>query len=131
MKILVADDDRVFSQLICAVVREAGHKPIPAFDAMQAMMFAVRAPTPDCIILDLNMPGGAGIETLRKLKKSTKTTHIPVIVISGSTDDGITKQVMELGALTFLGKPLVPEALLVAMRKAFGQEVTTPPGTGR
>jgi CheY-like chemotaxis protein len=111
-------------------VREAGHVPIPAFDAMQAMMFAIKHPVPDCIILDIHMPGGAGLDTLRKIKTSAKTSHIPVIVISGSTDAGITEQVMQLGAVTFLGKPLVPEALLVAMRKAFGQETPTLPGIG-
>jgi two-component system phosphate regulon response regulator PhoB len=121
VRILVADDDRVMSQLICAVVREAGHIPIPAFDAMQAMMFAIRPPTPDCIILDINMPGGTGIEALRKLKLSARTSPIPVIVISGSTEEGVSQQVMGLGAETFLGKPIVPEALLVAMRKALGQ----------
>jgi putative two-component system response regulator len=127
VRILVADDDHVMSQLICAVVRQAGHTPIPAFDAMQAMMFAIRTPSPDCIILDINMPGGTGIEALRKLKLSAKTSPIPVIVVSGSTDEGMSRQVMGLGAETFLGKPLVPEALLVALRKALGQEAPIGP----
>jgi CheY-like chemotaxis protein len=131
VRILVADDDRVLSQLICAVVREAGHVPIPAYDAMQAMMFAIRPPIPDCIILDINMPGGTGIETLRKLKLSARTAAIPVIVITGSTDAGVEDQVRSLGAATFLGKPIVPEALLVALRKALGQdEAATPSSSG-
>jgi CheY-like chemotaxis protein len=127
LRILVADDDRVLSQLICAVVREAGHTPIPAFDAMQAMMFAIRPPIPDCIILDINMPGGTGIEALRKLKLSARTSPIPVIVISGSADEGMSQQVMGLGAETFLGKPIVPEALVVAIRRALGQSEPTRP----
>jgi CheY-like chemotaxis protein len=126
VRILVADDDRVISQLVCAIVRQAGHTPIPAFDAMQAMMFAIRPPIPHCIILDINMPGGTGIEALRKLKLSARTSPIPVIVITGSTEPGMADQVLQLGAASFVGKPIVPEALLVAIKKALGQEEPTP-----
>src|SRR3981189_58232 len=86
MRILVADDDRVMSQLICAVVREAGHMPIPAFDAMQTVMFAMHSPAPALIILDISMPGGTGLEALLKLKRSARTSEIPVVVLSGSSD---------------------------------------------
>jgi CheY-like chemotaxis protein len=39
----------------------------------------------DAIVLDLNMPGGSGIEVLKTLRRSTRTQHIPVVVVSGST----------------------------------------------
>jgi DNA-binding response OmpR family regulator len=121
MRILVADDDRLLSQLICAIVREAGHTPIPAFDAMQAMMFAIRPPAPALIILDINMPGGTGLEALRKLKLSAKTSDIPVVVVSGSDDVGMPAQVLALGALEYLPKPIDPEQLLAAMHRALPQ----------
>ena len=131
MKILVADDDRVLSQLVSTIVREAGHTPILAYDAMQALMFAIRAPMPECIILDINMPGGAGLDTLRKLKSSAKASGIPVIVISGSTDPNLAQQALDLGAATFLPKPIVPEALTVAIRRALGQDAPPTPEGGR
>ncbi|NUO37744.1 MAG: response regulator [Gemmatimonadaceae bacterium] len=112
MKILVADDDRVLSQLLCDVVRKGGHLPIPAFDAMQTLMFAMRAPAPALIILDINMPGGTGLEALRKLKLSARTAPIPVIVLSGSDDAAVPDQVRALGAAEFLPKPIDPDVLL-------------------
>ena len=121
MRILVADDDRVLSQLICAVVREAGHMPIPAFDAMQTMMFAIRPPLPGLIILDINMPGGTGLESLQKLKRSAKTAEIPVVVVSASDDAGMPAQVRALGAVDYLPKPLDPEQLLAAVHRALSQ----------
>jgi two-component system sensor histidine kinase RpfC len=127
VRILVAEDDRVMSQLLCAIVREGGHTPIPAFDAMQTMMFAIRPPVPDLIILDLNMPGGSGLDALRKLKLSAKTNGTPVVVVSGSTEPGVVEQVMQLGAVSFVGKPIVAEALMIAVRKALGQPAATPP----
>jgi CheY-like chemotaxis protein len=54
-----------------------------AHDAMQALMGAVRS-LPDAIVLDVHMPGGTGIEALRKLKASSKTFGIPVVVLSAA-----------------------------------------------
>jgi CheY-like chemotaxis protein len=117
VKILVADDDAVASQLICAIVRELKHQPITAFDAMQALMVAMRDPVPALIILDINMPGGTGIQALTKLKKSTKTGSIPVIVLSGNSELDLPRQVKELGADEFLSKPINPEVLTLAIQR--------------
>ena len=117
MKILVADDDRVLSQLVCAIVREAGHAPIAAFDAMQTLMFAMRTPAPALIVLDINMPGGTGLEALRKLKLSARTAPIPVVVLSGSDDAGMPQQVKALGADAFLPKPIDPDALMDVIQR--------------
>ena len=121
MKILVADDDRVLSQLVCAIVREAGHVPIAAFDAMQALMFAMRTPGPALIVLDINMPGGTGLEALRKLKLSARTAPIPVVVLSGSDDAGMPQQVRALGADAYLPKPIDPDALLAVIQRVQGE----------
>ena len=117
MRILVADDDRLMSELVCAVVREAGHTPVPAFDAMQTLMFAIRPPVPVLVILDINMPGGTGLEALRKLKRSARTSPIPVIVLSGSTELDMPQQVKSLGADEFLSKPIDPAVLLLAIQR--------------
>jgi CheY-like chemotaxis protein len=111
VNILVAEDDKVISLLICSLLRKAGHQAIPAFDQMQALMFALKSPMPNAIILDLNMPGGSGIETLRRLK-STRSSCIPVIVLTGSVEPGVRDLVESLGAEVFLGKPLDRESLL-------------------
>ena len=117
MKILVADDDRVLSQLVCAVVRQAGHTPIAAFDAMQALMFAIRPPMPALIILDINMPGGTGLEALKKLKLSARTAPIPVVVLTGSEEADMPDQVKALGATEFVAKPIDPDALTAVIQR--------------
>jgi putative two-component system response regulator len=117
VKILVADDDRVLSQLVCAVVRQAGHTPIAAFDAMQALMFAIRPPMPALIILDINMPGGTGLEALKKLKLSARTAPIPVVVLTGSEEADMPDQVKALGATEFVAKPIDPEALTTVIQR--------------
>jgi CheY-like chemotaxis protein len=111
VRILVAEDDQVTSQTICAMVRGLGHRPMPAFDAMQTLMLAMRAPHPDAILLDLNMPGGTGMGALEKLRASSKTAHIPVIVLSGTMDPEARRAALDAGATEFLGKPTTTQQL--------------------
>jgi CheY-like chemotaxis protein len=105
----------VTSKFDCSVLRAGGHEPTPAFDFMQTLMLAMRAPMPEVILLDLSMPAGTGINVLEKLKASFKTSHIPVIVASGTTDDATRAAVLSAGAAVFLPKPVSSEDLLGAI----------------
>jgi CheY-like chemotaxis protein len=120
MRILVAEDDKVASSQICGLLQQRGYVAVPVFDSTQTMMVATRMPYPDGIILDIGMPGGTGIELLRRLKSLARTVSIPVIVVSGSLDPEHPDIVRELGAETFLGKPVDLEALAAAIERAVG-----------
>src|SRR4051812_16951259 len=117
MNIIVADDDKVLSLALCGIPREGGHIAVPAYDSMQTMMFAMKQ-SPDLVLLDINMPGGTGVDVLRRLKNSTKTKTVPVIIITGSLDQRLPEEVQKLGATHFLKKPIDPEQLLKAVREA-------------
>ncbi|MCA1560995.1 MAG: response regulator [Acidobacteria bacterium] len=82
MNILVADDDKVHVHLLTTLLKKRGYCVTVAYDGLQAWSTALRS-KPDAIILDIHMPAGTGFEVLRKLKTSTKTSQIPVIVVSG------------------------------------------------
>jgi CheY-like chemotaxis protein len=110
MKILLADDDRVLTHLLSSRLRAKGVETFVAHDAMQALMSAMRSP-PDVIVLDIQMPGGTGIEALKKLKGSARTSSIPVVVLSGSVEPDASRAVKALGAIEFLLKPIDPDAL--------------------
>ncbi len=120
MKVLLADDDRVLTTLLSARLKARGVETVVAHDAMQALMTAMRTP-PDAIVLDIQMPGGTGIEALKKLKASSKTSSIPVLVLSGSGSNDTPDQVKGLGADAFLLKPVDPDTLYRALCRALGQ----------
>ena len=73
-------------------------------------MSAMRS-QPDVIVLDVQMPGGTGIEALKKLKQSARTSQIPVVVLSGSVEAETPEVVKALGAIEFLLKPVDPQEL--------------------
>jgi DNA-binding response OmpR family regulator len=104
-KILVADDDKVTLETLGAQLRAAGFQVITAMDAMQAFMSAQRN-GPDAVLLDIQMPGGTGFDTLKRLRSSSKTQNIPVIAMSALKDPGLDTRALALGALEFLAKPL-------------------------
>jgi two-component system, cell cycle response regulator len=103
--ILIADDDKVTLETLGAQLRAQGFRVLTAMDAMQAFMIAQRTP-PDVVLLDIQMPGGTGFDTLKRLAKSTKTQSIPVIVISALTDPTRRQEVLALGARAFFPKPV-------------------------
>lgn len=103
--VLIADDSRFQVQLLAKTLQEKGYKTLVAEDSLQAGIVALRA-LPDAIIVDVNMPGGSGIEMLKRLKRSIKTKNIPVVVVSGSCDGDVVAVARELGAAEFLAKPV-------------------------
>jgi CheY-like chemotaxis protein len=111
MTILVADDDHVMTLLLSNRLKHAGYSVLVAHDAMQAIMIAMRT-LPDAILLDIKMPGGTGMQVLRRLKDSTKTSLIPIIVVSGSIDAEIVATVKTAGAEEYLSKPPDVDRLL-------------------
>jgi len=116
MNVLIADDDRVVTHLLASRIRAQGWKVTIAQDAMQTVMFALRT-APDVIVLDINMPGGTGTEALRKLRASTRTMQLPVVVVSGSTDPEVERAVRELGVEAFFRKPVEPDVVLAELAR--------------
>ncbi len=124
MTILIADDDRVMTHLLCTQMKKAGYQVMIAHDAMQAVMAAQRNP-PDAVLLDVHMPAGGGLQTLRQLRASMKTSHIPVIVVSGSADAQMIEVLRQLGVEEFLSKPPDLDKLEHLLGKLIGRPVVT------
>jgi CheY-like chemotaxis protein len=116
-KILIADDSRFQRELLASFLSPKGFEAVFAVDALQAWMAALRS-VPQLILLDINMPGGTGIEVLKRLRMSTKTQHIPVIVVSGEENPATESMVRSLGAVGFLHKPVEEEQLCAAVDRA-------------
>jgi CheY-like chemotaxis protein len=118
LTVLIVEDDKVVSHLVSSLLREKGYKILTAFDAVQGLMQAKRKPQVDAIVLDISMPGGSGEDTLKKIKMSSHTSNIPVVILSGSIDSDGQARVRALGAEAVLSKPVVAAELLAALEAA-------------
>jgi CheY-like chemotaxis protein len=126
-KILIADDSRFQVQLMTSCLAPRGFVVVSAGDALQTWMKALRE-KPEAIVLDINMPGGTGIEVLKRLRISDKTRHIPVVVVSGSSEPNIETAVKNLGAHDFLHKPVDPDQLCEMLSRLLNPPVPQPAG---
>jgi len=116
-KILIADDSPFQRQLLASCLCASDCEPVFAGDALQAWMTALRS-SPQLILLDINMPGGTGLEVQKRLKMSIRTQHIPVIVVSSEKDPATESLTLSLGAIAFLPKPVEQEQLCAALNLA-------------
>ncbi len=71
---------------------------------------------PECLLLDIRMPGMSGIELQKKL--NGRTTDLPIIILTGHGDIQMAVQAMKKGAVDFIQKPYDQEALLSLVRSA-------------
>lgn len=116
--ILVVDDDKSIRRTLEKFLSEQHYQVDTAEDGLQALE-KVASQRPDLILLDINMPGMDGIETLKTLK--TRGHFPPTIVISARGDMRTTIQAIQEGAYDFLNKPLDIEKLKITLKRALEQ----------
>ena len=71
---------------------------------------------PEVILLDLNMPRLGGLETLQRIRENGLTKHIPVVIFTTSKEDQDIFTSYELGANSFIIKPVDSEQFFIAMQ---------------
>ena len=103
--ILVADDSKTVVYSLRTVLEQAGYHITVASSGSQAVNLAQEL-QPHLIMMDVNMPGMTGYQATRMLHRNEHTSHIPIVMISGSEQQ--TEQVWckRLGVKYFLLKPI-------------------------
>jgi signal transduction histidine kinase/ActR/RegA family two-component response regulator len=74
---------------------------------------------PDIILMDINLPGIDGVETLKRLKETAATKDIPVIAVTARAAPEDKRQGLEAGFTDYLTKPIDVEAITAAINQAF------------
>jgi putative two-component system response regulator len=111
--ILVVDDDPLIRNMMCQVLNRQGYSTDSATDGPSALA-KVSALSPDLILLDLKMPGMDGFEVTRQIKKSTETSDIPIIAITGHDTVDNHVKAFDLGIDGYISKTAA-QASIVAM----------------
>ncbi len=101
-RVMVVEDDPAIGVLMASVLSDAGYVPVVIQDGLQALR-AVRDLHPDAITLDLELPGVDGHTVLRRLEHDDPDRPLPVVIVSGSTNE-LSREELRLVAET-LTKP--------------------------
>lgn len=84
--ILIVDDEPDFRVYLSTFFEDNGFSTVTAEDGKQAMS-AVQASRPDLITLDITMPEKSGVRFYREMKEGSELGDIPIIIITGVTQD--------------------------------------------
>lgn len=102
MKILIIEDEKVLSDSILSYLKAEKYLCEQAFDYNDALM-KVRLYDYDCVLLDLTLPGGDGLDILRDIKQRNSQAGVIIVSAKNSLDDKIRG--LEIGADDYLSKP--------------------------
>lgn len=112
--ILVVDDDRILTTMFARLL--AGIGRVITANSGAAGLSLARAELPDLILLDVQMPGQDGFDTIAELKTDPTVRHIPVIFITADTLPEIESHCLEAGAADYIAKPVNPRVLQARAR---------------
>jgi two-component system response regulator len=88
-------------------------------EALEALLNKSNDDLPRLILLDINLPDISGIEFLRHIKKDKRLSAIPVVILTMSNEDQDIQKSYDLGASSYLVKPISNEALMLVIEKLF------------
>lgn len=110
--VLIVDDESGVVEVMGAILESKGFTTESAFDGLEGLEKA-RETSPDIVLLDYSMPKLDGLETCRRLKSSSSTMSIPVVMFTSSRDPEIRINALKAGANDFLSKPVDSTELVV------------------
>jgi len=113
--VFVVDDDVSVRESLELLVRCEGWQP-ETFASAQAFLDYPRVLVPNCLVLDVSLPGLNGLDLQRLVAVDRR--DMPIIFITGHGDVPMTVQAMKAGAVEFLTKPFNDDLLLTAIQAA-------------
>jgi two-component system alkaline phosphatase synthesis response regulator PhoP len=123
--ILVIEDDPDIRELLSFSLPKEGWTVVMADDGESGLE---KFPTanPDCVVLDIMLPGMDGLDVLRAIKAEPGRRRLPVIMTTAKGEDSDVVSCLELGAEDYIIKPYSPKVLVARIRKALRRTMDLP-----
>lgn len=103
-RILIVEDELIIALMIERMVQNLGHTVIEKVTTGNAAIEAAKIHNPDIILMDIRLQGEMdGIEAMSEIRR---TSNVPVIYITGNSDENYRKRIEESKPLDFLTKPI-------------------------
>src|SRR5262245_45148144 len=116
-KILVVDDNHQNRELARATLEDEGHEVVLANDGAEAIV-AFEREHPDCVLLDVRMPGLDGFAVCARIRALSDGGDVPIVFLTALRDVDTFDQALRAGGDDFLTKPVRPTELLVRVQAA-------------
>jgi two-component system phosphate regulon response regulator PhoB len=113
--ILIVEDEPSIAELLAMNLQHAGHCPIRAGSAEEALR-VIRDVLPDVLLIDWMLPGMSGLALARALRADSRTKGIPIIMLTARSEEGDKVLGLDAGADDYITKPFSPKELLARIR---------------
>ncbi len=113
--VLVVDDEFAIRDMLRMALEIVDFRCLEAENIQDAHAVIVDQ-RPDIVLLDWMLPGGSGIELLRRLKRDETTREIPVIMLTAKTTEDNVIQGLDVGADDYITKPFAPRELIARIK---------------
>lgn len=117
-KILVVDDDHLSMKMTEQILKGFSFEVLTA-NSGESCLDVLRRSQVDLVLLDVEMPGLNGLDTLRLIRAEEKIRSTKVVFLTGTIDGERKRIVQSLGALDFIQKPILPVSLVEQISKVF------------
>jgi len=115
--VAIVDDDQSVRKALERLLRASGLDAETFGSAHDFLASLPQGTTPpDCVVLDLQMPGTSGLDLQRQMARFG--LQLPIVVITGHDEPGMRARCLAAGASAYLRKPLEAETLLAAIEAA-------------
>ncbi len=114
--IAIIDDDASVRRALQRLIRSFGMRTATFASGELFLLDLASAERPDCVLLDVQMPGMNGLEVQRRL--ALEGVALPLVFITAHEEDGIAERAVAAGALGFLQKPFTDQSLIELIRRA-------------
>ena len=123
-RILLVDDEPSVLKVTKARLEHEGYEVLVAVDGKAALQRAAEELPIHVVLLDIMLPKLNGYEVCRALKRQPATSHIPVIVFTGSESQiqQLGDRCIEVGATDWIKKPFTSAELMAKIHRALGEE---------
>ncbi|MAT92908.1 MAG: phosphate regulon transcriptional regulatory protein PhoB [Halioglobus sp.] len=113
--VLIVDDEFAIRDMLRMALEMAEFRCLEAEDIQKAYTLIVDE-RPDIVLLDWMLPGGSGLELLRRLKRDEMTRDLPVIMLTAKTAEDNVIQGLDVGADDYITKPFAPRELVARIK---------------
>lgn len=117
-RIMIVDDEPINVKIVRKYLRGAGYQNFITTNDSTDCERLITAEKPDIILLDYMMPQVNGLQVLQWIRAQPKFKHIPVLILTASTDSETKFAALEMGATDFLPKPIDPNELFPRVRNS-------------
>lgn len=114
--IVVADDDRDIRELLANRLESAGYSVVQAEDGVGALAL-IRNALPQLVLLDVSMPLLSGLDVLQAMKADEELSGIPVILLTGKSDENEVVVGQAMGAVNYVVKPFRPKEVVLLIEQ--------------